>query len=69
MINFQSPEWFAIKKWAENEIERLRVKNDAIGLLPEETSAIRGEIRVLKRICNLQNAMALEVGEDNAADY
>lgn len=53
MINFQSSEWFQIRRWVEMELERLRLKNDALGLSAEETAAIRGEIRVLKRICGL----------------
>ncbi len=42
-----------VKKWADDEIVRLREKNDAVGLSDHETFAIRGEIRALKRLIGL----------------
>ena len=52
MIDFQSPSWHQIRKWVEAELVKTRAKNDA--LLPEDqTSALRGEIRLLKRILDL----------------
>lgn len=60
-INFDSPEWAKLTKWLHAEVARLRVKNDAMGLSAEETAAIRGEIRLAKRICDLPNQAARNV--------
>lgn len=64
MINFLSGEWHQIRRWAEGEIEKARKKNDALGLSPEETSALRGEIRALKRLIGLPEAAARQVVAD-----
>ena len=44
-----------MRKWAETELERARVKNDAVGLSENETAALRGEIKMLKRFLDLPN--------------
>ena len=44
-------------------MRRAREKNDVL-LAPDDTAALRGEIRVLKRIIDLPNAVARE----NAVD-
>lgn len=60
-INFRSHEWYAIARLAERELGRARVKNDA-DMTPEETAALRGEIRVWKRILAMpQQAESPEV--------
>ncbi len=56
MINFHADDWHRVRKWAEAEIDRIRIKNDAVGLSVEETAALRGEIRVLKRLVGLPEA-------------
>jgi hypothetical protein len=53
MLDFQSQTWHLLRKWAEEELRRARLKNDSVGLPPEETSAIRGEIRAFKRLLGL----------------
>lgn len=59
MIDFQSPAWHQLHRWAEDQLKRAREKNDA-QLAPEETAALRGEIRVLKKILDLPKAVARE---------
>ena len=59
MIDFQSPTWHQLRRWAEDQLKRAREKNDA-QLSPDDTAALRGEIRVLKRIIDLPNAAARE---------
>jgi hypothetical protein len=64
MIDFQSPTWHLMRQWADKQIKRAREKNDALGLAVEETAALRGEIRVLKRLLDLPNAAARGVTAD-----
>ena len=54
MIDFGSPAWHQLRRWAEAELEKSRLKNDAV-LDQIQTSALRGEIRLLKRILDLPN--------------
>ena len=61
MIDFQSSAWHQIRKWAEDEMAKCRQKNDALGLSPDETSALRGEIRAYKKLLGLQQQVAREV--------
>lgn len=66
MIDFQSPTWHQLRRWTEDQLKRAREKNDA-QLAPDDTAALRGEIRVLKRILDLPEAAAREhaVGPDS----
>lgn len=61
MIDFSNPVWYRVREWAEQEIARIRVKNDALGLSPDETAALRGEIRALKKLIGLPAQVAREV--------
>lgn len=61
MIDFSNPAWHRVREWAEQELSKARVKNDALGLTIEETSALRGEIRALKRLIGLPQQAAREV--------
>lgn len=61
MINFHSGDWHQIRRWAESELDKARKKNDALGLSTEETAALRGEIRTLKRLIGLPEAAARQV--------
>jgi len=60
-INFHSPDWHRVRKWAEAELERLRIKNDAVGLTDIETAALRGEIRAIKKLIGLPEVAARDV--------
>lgn len=55
MINFSSPEWHVIRKWAEEQLRKCRDKNDAVNLSDIETALLRGEIRFIKRFLDLPN--------------
>jgi len=57
-INFYSPEWHQIARWVEAEIDKVRRKNDALGLSSDDTAALRGEIRAFKRLLGLKEASA-----------
>jgi len=57
-INFHSPDWHRVRKWADVELERLRIKNDALGLTDTETAALRGEIRAIKKLIGLPETVA-----------
>lgn len=63
-INFHSPDWHKVRKWAEAELERLRIKNDAVGLTDTETAALRGEIRAIKKLIALPEVVARSVVVD-----
>ena len=54
MLDFSSPAWHQLRRWTEIELEKARLKNDA-DLTDNQTAALRGEIKVLKRILDLPN--------------
>ena len=56
MNDFTTDTWHQLRKWAETELERARVRNDAVGLSELDTAALRGEIRMLKRFLDLPQA-------------
>jgi len=56
MNEYTSDTWHKLRKWAETELERARVRNDAVGLSELDTAALRGEIRMLKRFLDLPQA-------------
>lgn len=56
MNEYTSDTWHKLRKWAEAELERARVRNDAVGLSELDTAALRGEIRMLKRFLDLPQA-------------
>lgn len=56
MNDFTSQTWHNLSKWAQAELAKARVKNDAVGLSETETASLRGEIRMLKRFLDLPNA-------------
>ena len=66
MIDYQSATWHQLRKWAEDQLNRAREKNDALKLTPDETAALRGEIRSLKRFLDLpkQAARGVAVNPD-----
>ncbi len=56
--DFQSATWHLLRKWAEDQLKRAREKNDSLALAPDDTAALRGEIRILKKFLDLPNAAA-----------
>lgn len=52
------PTWRRVSDWAEAEINRARVKLEVVGLGPEDTNALRGEIRALKKLLALPSEAA-----------
>lgn len=52
-----SPTWLYIKKWAEEEIEFARRRNDSITNTEIKTAVIRGEIKELKKLISLPNTI------------
>lgn len=57
-VNETQLNWPLVKQWAENEIVRLRERNDSVELDPTQTSVVRGEIRALKRLIALPKTQA-----------
>jgi hypothetical protein len=56
MNDFSSATWHSLRKWAESELSRARVRNDAVSLSETETASLRGEIKMLKRFLDLPGA-------------
>ena len=54
MIDFSSPGWHQLHRWVQVELDKARLKNDA-DISDIHTAALRGEIRLLKRILDLPN--------------
>lgn len=63
-IDYQSATWHQLRKWAEDQLRRAREKNDSVKLATDETAALRGEIRLLKKFLDLPNAAARGVAID-----
>ena len=61
MIDYQSATWHVLRRWADDQLKRNREKNDSTVLDANETAAVRGEIRILKRFLDLPNAAARDV--------
>jgi len=60
-IEYNNPTWHKVAKWAEAELARARLRNDAVALSDDETKANRGEIRAFKRLLDLPNVAARKV--------
>ena len=45
-----------LRRWAEDQLQKCREKNDAVNLSDTETTLLRGEIRFIKRFLDLPNA-------------
>ena len=61
-IDFNSSQWHTLRKWTEEQLKKAREKNDAVSMSEIDTAALRGEIRVLKRILDLPESVTREVG-------
>ena len=61
-IDFNSPQWHVLRKWTEEQLSKAREKNDAVSMSEIDTAALRGEIRVLKRILDLPESVTRDVG-------
>lgn len=61
-IDFSSHAWKQIEKWAQSQLDSARQRNDSIAHDIAQTSALRGEIAVLKRILGLPEAAARDAG-------
>jgi hypothetical protein len=55
MIDYNSPTWHQLRKWAEAQLQQARTKNDTVNLSDTETALLRGEIRFIKRFLDLPN--------------
>jgi hypothetical protein len=60
-VNYDSHEWNKLEQWAQEELRRARVRNDAPSLSESETALIRGEILVLKKILGMRQNASREV--------
>lgn len=58
MTDFTSATWHQLRKWAQAELDKARARNDAVSLSPEDTAALRGEIRMLKKFLDLPQQAA-----------
>ena len=52
-LNTSSPTWAYIRAWAIQSLNEARIANDSQKKSIEETSVIRGEIKLLKRLIAL----------------
>lgn len=50
--------WQQLKTYLESQLQRARERNDVIGAPDAETHALRGEIRLLKRLLDLPEQAA-----------
>ena len=48
-----SPTWLYVETWANENIEKLRIKNDSSNNNETQTAMIRGQIRALKNVLDM----------------
>lgn len=65
-IDYSSKEWLAIAAHIETELVRLRKCNDQVGLPVAETEALRGEIRLCKKLLALPEEADRDIGDTPA---
>jgi len=65
----ESPTWKFIQIWARRELQGARELNDSIKRTNEETSALRGEIRGLKKLLDLPKESAKKAGLLQSEDF
>lgn len=53
--------WAHVSNEVKERLEYLRKQNDSVDLNPEQTAALRGEIRALKWLLDLPVAAALKL--------
>jgi hypothetical protein len=61
-IDFSSTQWLAIADFLQKEQARLRTMNDAVGLDEPATNALRGEIRLCKKLLALPETANRDYG-------
>lgn len=52
-IDYTSLAWAQVAEYLTSELARLRAANDAVGLSEAQTNALRGEIRLCKKLLAL----------------
>lgn len=65
-IDFSSPAWHQLRRFAEMKLDRARARNDAVGLDAVATAALRGEISAWKQILGLPSAATRGVVTESA---
>lgn len=70
-INFLGQEWLSIATWFSQEQEKLRSQLEDVDLSPERTAAVRGELRLIKRLLALpvQAARRKEAGSADQSPF
>lgn len=66
-IDYSSNEWLGIAAYVQGELSRLQKCNDQVGLPVAETEALRGEIRLCKKLLALPEQADRDIGD--APDY
>jgi hypothetical protein len=67
-INFQSPDWLAAAAWLTEQLAAVRESNDNPNWSHEQTAALRGELRFIKRMLALPEKAARREGAGSAVD-
>jgi hypothetical protein len=57
-IDFGGGTWREIAQWAGEQLDAARRRNDGVDISPEQTAALRGEIRFIKRLLALPEQVA-----------
>jgi len=55
VLDPHSSTWLFVRSWAQERLDKTRVKNDSANADIIQTSVMRGEIKVLKELINLPN--------------
>ena len=63
VLDPRSSTWMFVSNWASEELKKAREKNDSVNKDISQTSALRGEIKILKALINLPNPKGLLVDE------
>lgn len=64
ILDEHSQTWVFVKRWAKEELDKIREKNDTISLNMEKTSANRGKIKMLKDLIKLPETIMKQAEKD-----
>ena len=68
-MNDLNLDWMAVVKWAGSEIEKVGASLLSLELTPDQTAALRGEARALKRLLALPKTRAQEAQRTTASTH
>ena len=61
-LDYSSPTWLYIERWARTQLQINREKNDSLTREETQTAALRGEIKFIKKLLDLDTRQKQKKG-------